>query len=197
MKRKGKYRRKTNETDIDLELTLEDAMSSEIDSGVPFFNHMLSSMARLGRMRIKLTCQGDYEIDDHHTVEDTGIALGNALKETLGDKEGINRFADATVPMEDSLVTVSIDLSGRPYFQYEGPELSGYIGRYSEELTSEFLRSFSSSGAFNLHVRVIETINRHHAHEAIFKALGLCLYNAAAIDPILNGRHLSTKGSIE
>ncbi len=196
MARTGSSRRKTSETDISVELLLDSLKKSEISSGVPFFDHMLGSMSRHGRFHLKLSCKGDNEVDDHHSVEDTGIALGVALREALGDKSGITRFGDATIPMDDALTLVAVDLSGRPYYRYTGPELNGYIGNYSEELTDEFLRSFATNAGINLHVRVLCGQNKHHVHETIYKAMGIALYRAALKDEFLEGGVLSTKGTI-
>ncbi|MBN1534978.1 MAG: imidazoleglycerol-phosphate dehydratase HisB [Spirochaetes bacterium] len=196
MERKSKLTRKTSETDISAELILHTTKESQINSGVPFFDHMLLSMAKHGRFHLRLLCQGDNEVDDHHSVEDIGIAIGQALKDALGDKSGINRFGEAVIPMDETLSMVAMDLSGRPYYQYTGKALSGYIGRYSEELTGEFLRAFATHAGINLHVKVFYGTNKHHIHESIFKALGVALYKATAFDQVIGGRVLSTKGTI-
>ncbi|MFC1669985.1 imidazoleglycerol-phosphate dehydratase HisB [Spirochaetota bacterium] len=196
MKRKSKNERTTNETDIKIELELASLEKSVIDSGVPFFDHMLNSMSKHGRFYLNLECNGDVQVDDHHTVEDIGIAFGKAFKKALGNKEGIKRFGDATIPMDDALAMVAVDLSGRAHYKYSGPELKGYIKKYSEELTTEFLRAFAIKGEINLHVVLMHGDNSHHIHESIFKALGVALYKAVSIDPFLNGEVLSTKGMI-
>ena len=196
MERKAQVKRKTKETDISIELELMSLGKSEIRSGVPFFDHMLTSLAKHGRLSLKLFCTGDTEIDDHHSVEDIGIVLGRAFSQALGDKTGIGRFGDATVPMDESLALCSLDLSGRGFFHYSGAPLDGYIGAYSAELTPEFLRSFAINAGMNLHVKLFHGENRHHIHEAIFKALGLALYKASAIDNFLEDTILSTKGTI-
>jgi imidazoleglycerol-phosphate dehydratase len=196
MNRKGSVTRKTNETDISVELLLDSIDKSEINSGVPFFDHMLESMSKHGRFSLNLACAGDREIDDHHSVEDVGIALGATFKQALGDKAGIMRFGDATIPMDDALTLVAVDLSGRPYYNYTGPELNGSIATYSEELTDEFLRAFAMNAAVNLHVKVYYGQNRHHVHETIFKALGIALYRAMVKDDMMRGVVPSTKGII-
>ncbi len=196
MERKGTIKRKTSETDISIDIVLGNVGKSEIASGVPFFDHMLDSMSRHGRFVLKLTCKGDREIDDHHSVEDVGITLGMAFKQALADKAGIRRFGDATVPMDDALTMVAIDLSGRPYYKYTGPPLNSFIGPYSEELTDEFLRAFAMNADINLHVMVLSGQNMHHVHETIFKALGIALHKASALDESLQGSVLSTKGTI-
>jgi len=196
MTRKSEFKRKTKETDISVELELLSLKEARINSGVPFFDHMLASFARHGRLFIDLQCQGDNDIDDHHTVEDIGICLGTAFQKALGDKAGITRFGDAVVPMDDALTMVAVDLSGRPYFSHRGIELKGSINRFSEELTLEFLRSFAGNAGINLHVNVLYGENRHHIHESIFKAMGVALYKAVSFDPFLAGSVLSTKGII-
>jgi imidazoleglycerol-phosphate dehydratase len=196
MERKGSITRKTKETDISAEVVLDSVQKSEISSGVPFFDHMLESMAKHGRIRLKLSCAGDREIDDHHSVEDVGIVFGQAYRQALGEKSGIKRFGNVTIPMDDALTMVAVDLSGRPFYKYSGPELTGVIGAYDEELTDEFLRAFAMNAGVNLHVMVFYGQNKHHVHETIFKALGLALYKAAAMDDMIKGVVPSTKGTI-
>jgi len=196
MERKGSVARKTKETDISVELLLDSIKKSDINSGIPFFDHMLVSMSKHGRFRLRLSCSGDRNVDDHHSVEDIGIAFGLALKQAMGEKSGITRFSDVTIPMDDALTMVAIDLSGRPYYKYTGPELDGTIAAYEEELTDEFLRAFAMNAGINLHVTVLYGQNKHHVHETIFKALGIALYKAAAQDEMLKGEVPSTKGII-
>jgi imidazoleglycerol-phosphate dehydratase len=196
MKRKADFSRKTKETDISVDIELFSRNESDIESGVPFFDHMLASLSRHGRFFLKLECSGDTHIDDHHTVEDTGICLGSAFNKVLGKKEGIRRFGDAIIPMDDALTLIAVDISGRPCFRYEGTKLSGSIKKYSEELTLEFLKSFSDHAGINLHVRVLHGENRHHIHESIFKALGVALSKACEIDPFLEGKPITTKGTL-
>jgi imidazoleglycerol-phosphate dehydratase len=196
MERKGSVKRKTSETEISLDIVLGSTGKSEITSGVPFFDHMLDSMSKHGRFLLKLTCTGDREVDDHHSVEDVGITLGMAFKQALADKAGIVRFGEATVPMDDALTMVAVDLSGRAYYKYSGPVLNSFIGPYSEELTDEFLRAFAMNAGVNLHVMVLSGQNMHHVHETIFKALGIALYRASSMDEFLRGTVLSTKGTI-
>ncbi|MCP4135696.1 MAG: imidazoleglycerol-phosphate dehydratase HisB [bacterium] len=196
MERKAAVQRKTQETDISVELELMSLKPSDISSGVPFFDHMLTSMSKHGRFYLHLVCKGDSEIDDHHSVEDIGIVLGQAFGEALGDKSGIKRFGNATIPMDEALALSAIDLSGRGHFHYTGMELQGYIAQYSEELTIEFLKAFALKCGMNLHIQLYYGENRHHIHEAIFKALGVSLYSASSIDDFLEGNILSTKGMI-
>jgi imidazoleglycerol-phosphate dehydratase len=196
MLRKAEIKRKTKETDISLKLILESTDKLEINSGVPFFDHMLSAMSKHGRFALDVQCKGDLEVDAHHSVEDIGICLGKAFKKALGDMTGVTRFGDASVPMDDSLAKAVVDLSGRPYFKYTGQELKGLIGNYDAELTMEFLRSFASNADINLHVSVLYGDNGHHIHEAIYKAAGLALYRASLIDTLLKDNIQSTKGSL-
>ncbi len=196
MKREASFTRKTKETDISVDVELYSTKESGIESGVPFFDHMLSSLSRHGRFSLRLKCSGDTHVDDHHTVEDTGICLGSAFKKVLGKREGIRRFGDAIIPMDDALALVAVDISGRPCFRYEGAELTGVIKKYSEELTLEFLKSFSDHAGINLHVRLFHGENRHHVHESIFKALGVALSKACEIDPFLEGKAATTKGTL-
>lgn len=196
MVRSSVIKRKTLETDVIVEINLDNHNTSEINTGVPFFDHMLNSMSRHGRFFTKIDCKGDIHIDDHHTVEDIGICFGKAFKESLGNKKGIKRFGHVIIPMDDALTLAAVDLSGRPFFKYTGIDLKGYIKEYSEELTIEFLRSFSDNAEINLHIEQKYGVNRHHIHESIFKALGVALYNSFSIDESLNGIIPSTKGSI-
>lgn len=196
MERKASVTRKTKETDISAEVIFDSVKKSEINSGVPFFDHMLESMSKHGRISLMLHCAGDREIDDHHSVEDVGIVLGQAIKQALGEKSGITRFGDVTIPMDDALTMVALDLSGRPFYKYTGPKLDGIVGTYDEELTDEFLRAFAMNAGVNLHVMVFYGQNKHHVHETIFKALGIALFRAASIDPSLKGAVPSTKGTI-
>ena len=188
--------RKTLETDIKVEVNLDKSASSNIQTGVPFFDHMLNSMSRHGRFYTDIKCKGDVHVDDHHTVEDIGICLGKAFKEALGNKSGIKRFGDVVIPMDDALTLAAIDISGRPFFKYTGADLKGSIKEYSEELTLEFLRSFSDNAEINLHIEQKYGDNRHHIHESIFKALGVALYKSCRIDEKLKGSIPSTKGTI-
>lgn len=196
MQRTADIRRKTSETDITVAINIDSTEVSHIDTGVPFFDHMLNSMCRHGRFYLNIKCQGDTIIDDHHSVEDTGICLGKAIKEALGDKSGIKRFGHSVIPMDEALTLSAVDLSGRAYFKYTGKELKGAIKNYNEELTLEFLRSLAMSAEMNLHIEQKYGDNRHHIHESIFKALGVSLYQAFMIDEKLQGGVLSTKGTI-
>lgn len=196
MSRYSLVERKTLETSIRIELDLDSNEKSVISSGVDFFDHMLNSMSRHGRFYMNLSCSGDTNVDDHHSVEDVGICLGAALRESLGSKAGIRRFGHAMIPMDDALAVAVVDLSGRAYFRYTGIPLNGQIKKYSEELTIEFMRALSDNAGINLHIELKCGDNRHHIHEAIFKALGIALRSAFSIDPEIGASIPSTKGII-
>lgn len=197
MERKSEIKRKTKETDITLRMVLDSTQESVIDSGVPFFDHMLASLSKHGQIYLDLVCIGDTNVDDHHSVEDIGICMGRAFKKALGDKSGIGRFGEAIIPMDDALTMVAVDLSGRGYCAISGNDLKGTIRGYSEELTVEFLRSLSSNAEFNLHVKILYGENRHHIHESIFKALGVSLNRAYSIRKKNIDEIPSTKGIVE
>ncbi len=196
MERKAEIKRKTRETDIVLRLILDSLNQSKINSGGPFFDHMLNSMSRHGRFYLDIHCKGDYEVDGHHSIEDIGICFGKALKKSLGDMAGCSRFGDAIIPMDEALVLVAVDIGGRPFFKYTGPDLQGEIGGFSEELTLEFAKSFAFNAEMNLHIIVYHGENRHHIHEAIFKAIGMAIYKACSIEALLKNEVQSTKGIV-
>ena len=181
MERSAHIERKTKETDITLKLFLDSLQPSTIQTGIGFFNHMLTLFAAHGRMSIELTAKGDLEVDAHHTVEDTGICLGKAFQKALGDKQGIVRFAHAIVPMDEACSSVIVDISGRGYFVYRGEKLHGLIQTYSEELTLEFFKAFAHNAQITMHIQQLYGDNRHHIHESIFKAAGIALYKAYTI----------------
>lgn len=181
MERSAHIERKTKETDITLKLFLDSTQPSSIDTGIGFFNHMLTLFAAFGRMSIQLNAKGDLDVDAHHTIEDTGICLGKAFLKALGDKQGILRFGQATVPMDDACSSVIVDISGRGYFVYRGEKLTGLIHTYSEELTLEFFKAFAHNAGITIHIQQLYGDNRHHIHESIFKAAGLALYRAYTI----------------
>lgn len=193
--RSATIRRQTRETDIQLTLCL-DGGDYKNDTGVGFFDHMLDHLARHGHLGIQLTAKGDTHVDDHHTVEDVGIVLGQALGQALGDKRGIERYGFASVPMEDALARVSVDLSGRQALVFDVGltsfhEGTGKIGSFDTQLVKEFLTALVNNGRFNCHVEVPHGHNHHHVSEAIFKALGRSLRQAVAIT---GGQIPSTKG---
>lgn len=187
--------RKTAETAIKLVLNLDGNGKGVIDSGIGFFDHMLNLMTAHGLFDLTLVCDGDLEVDGHHSVEDIGIALGQAFREAIGDKRGIRRYGTFYLPMDESLAFVSLDISGRPFLVYDGGEMAPMIGGYDSELTEEFLRAFAFHAGITLHVKVLYGTNSHHKVEAIFKALGHALRQALEKDPRVDGIP-STKGTL-
>lgn len=194
--RQASSKRETAETKIDLSVRLDDPSVIDIQTGVGFFDHMLHAFARHGRFGLTLNVEGDLHIDSHHTVEDTGIVLGKAVREALGDKHGIVRFGTSYVPMDDALGFVSLDISGRPFLHFEGEFHVQSLGNFDTELVREFFQAFAFNAGITLHARVLYGENTHHKIEALFKALGRALAEAVKIDPSLEGV-LSTKGLLE
>jgi len=192
-KRTGTVRRTTRETDISLTLDLDGSGRWNIRSGVPFFDHMLSHVAVHALFDLDLTCQGDTEVDDHHTVEDIGIALGQALAQAVGDKAGIARYGSILMPMDEALVLVAVDFSGRGLLVYDVPLNVPTVGRFDTELVPEFLRALAHQAGITLHVKRIHGANTHHLIEAVFKGLGRALGQAVGRDPRRQGIP-STKG---
>jgi len=191
--RSASIERKTSETEIRLTLTLDGSGDSEIKTGIPFFDHMLTLFARHGLFDLSVDAKGDIEVDYHHTVEDTGIALGAALSKALGDKAGIRRYGSAYVPMDEALARVVIDCSGRPFLSYEAPRGVESIGLFPFQLVEEFLRALSVQAGLTLHVSILAGRDAHHMAEAIFKALGRALDVAVSHDERVKGIP-STKG---
>lgn len=187
--------RKTKETDIHLELNLDGKGNSQIETGIGFFNHMLDSFVRHGFFDMKLTAKGDLYVDSHHTVEDTGIVLGQAIKNALGDKKGIRRYGSSTIPMDESLVCCAIDLSGRPFLSYDLKFDSDKVGYIDTELIKEFFYALSYNAGMNLHIRMLSGENNHHIAEAAFKAFAKALDEACGYDSRVQDV-LSTKGTI-
>ncbi|WP_438447141.1 imidazoleglycerol-phosphate dehydratase HisB [Gorillibacterium sp. sgz5001074] len=185
--------RKTNETDIKLEFGVDGTGISEIETDVPFLNHMLDLFTKHGQFDLKVQAEGDVHIDDHHTVEDIGICLGQTLREALGDKKGIKRYASVFIPMDEALAQVVIDISNRPHFEYRAQYPSQQVGSFSVELVHEFLWKLALEARITLHVIVHYGQNTHHMIEAVFKALGRALDEATSIDPRVQGVP-STKG---
>lgn len=194
MSREAVIERKTSETSIKTRLNLDGKGVSNIRSGIPFFDHMLTLFARHGLFDLDLDAKGDIEVDFHHTVEDAGITVGQALNKALGNKAGIRRYGFAYVPMDEALVRAVIDLSGRPYLVYDPPSpVEAIGGNFSFQLVEEFLRAVSVSGAMNLHVEILSGRDAHHMAEGVFKALARALDTATQIDPRVEGVP-STKG---
>ena len=194
--RRATIERKTSETEVSVTVDLDEPGVVQAATGVPFFDHMLDQLGRHGRLSLEVSAAGDLEIDAHHTVEDVGIALGEALSEALGDKRGIRRYGDALVPMEESLAQVALDISGRPLLAYDADIPAEQIGQYEVALTEEFLNALSRAGGLTLHVALLRGKNAHHAVEAIFKALAVALGEAVTIDPRVPQDVPSTKGTL-
>ncbi|MGI6208541.1 MAG: imidazoleglycerol-phosphate dehydratase HisB [Anaerolineae bacterium] len=187
--------RKTAETDITLALALDGNGQHSINSGVPFLDHMLAQLAKHGLMDLELTCRGDTQVDFHHTVEDVGICLGQALRQALGEGAGIRRFGHAFAPMDEALVLAALDVSGRGHCELDLSLATPKIGDFDSELVTEFMRAFATNAGVTLHVRQVAGVNSHHIVEAAFKALALALREAVAPDPRRTGVP-STKGSL-
>ncbi|WP_046216281.1 imidazoleglycerol-phosphate dehydratase HisB [Paenibacillus wulumuqiensis] len=191
--RQAEVSRKTNETNIQLSFQVDGTGQAEIETDVPFLNHMLDLFTKHGHFDLKLKAQGDIEIDDHHTVEDIGICLGQTLREALGDKRGIKRYASVFIPMDEALAQVVIDVSNRPHFEYRAEYPSAQVGSFQVELVHEFLWKLALEARITLHVIVHYGQNTHHMIEAVFKALGRAIDEATTIDPRVTGVP-STKG---
>ena len=195
MARTAGYVRKTKETDISLHLNLDGTGSSSIHTGIGFFDHMLDGFARHGLFDLKVNVAGDLAVDCHHTIEDTGIVLGNAIKEAVGDKKGIRRYGSCILPMDETLVLCAVDLSGRPYLVFDGEFTTDRVGYMDTEMVKEFFYAISYTAGMNLHIRVLSGGNNHHMIEAMFKAFAKALDQATVIDPRITDI-LSTKGSL-
>jgi imidazoleglycerol-phosphate dehydratase len=196
MTRRSELSRKTTETDILIRLNLDGTGKTDIDTGVGFFDHMLTAFARHGLFDLDVHAKGDLHIDAHHTVEDVGIVLGQALAHAIGEKRGITRFGQASVPMDEALVDAAIDLSGRAYLGWSVTFERPMLGTVDTQLFEEFFRAFTGNGLFTLHVRQLAGSNAHHVAEAAFKAAARALRAAVAIDPRVGGAIPSTKGVI-
>ncbi|MDF2952430.1 MAG: Imidazoleglycerol-phosphate dehydratase [Anaerocolumna sp.] len=196
MNRISEIERKTKETEIKLELNLDGNGVATIETGIGFFDHMLDGFARHGFFDLKVEAAGDLYVDGHHTIEDTGIVLGQAIKSALGDKKGIKRYGSFILPMDDALVLCSIDLSGRPYFDFDVTLTSDRVGYMDTEMVKEFFYAISYTAGMNLHIKMLNGTNNHHIIEAIFKAFAKALDEASSYDPRIQGV-LSTKGTID
>lgn len=196
MLRTASVTRKTKETDITVEVNLDGSGQSRINAGIPFFGHMLDHLARHSLIDITLDAKGDLEIDGHHTVEDAGLSLGQALSKAFGDKKGMTRYGFASIPMNEALVDVSLDISGRPFLVFEADLPKSKVGEFDAELAEEFIRALVNAAGLTLHVTVRRGTNLHHVIEAMFKALARALGDAVRIDPRLAGAVPSTKGSL-
>jgi len=187
--------RKTRETDIELKLAIDGTGKADIETGIGFFDHMLEGFAKHGFFDLELKCDGDLEVDTHHTVEDCGIVLGQAIKEAIGDKKGIKRYGNFVLPMDESLVLCAVDLCGRPYFSWDANFTVPQIGDLETEMIKEFFYAISYSAGMNLHIKVLTPGNNHHMAEAMFKAFAKAMDEATTVDPRITDI-LSTKGSL-
>ena len=195
MGRTGNTERKTKETEISVALNVDGTGKAEIETGMPFLNHMLDIFTRHGLLDIKIQATGDIEVDYHHTVEDVGLTLGETFKKALGDKHGIRRFGAASCPLDETLAKVVVDLSGRPYLSYQVKIRPGRVGDFDTDLPHEFFQAFANQLGMNLHIDLIRGENPHHIIEACFKAFARALDAATQLDPRIQGV-LSTKGSL-
>lgn len=195
MARTASITRKTKETDIALDFNIDGTGRAEVNTGIGFFDHMLSNFARHGFFDLKLSVKGDLYVDGHHTVEDTGIVLGQAVKNALGSKEGIRRYGSFLLPMDETLVMCAVDLSGRPYLNFQAEFAAEKVGYLDTELVREFFYAVSYSAGMNLHLKQMDGSNCHHIIEALFKAFAKALDEASSYDPRITGT-LSTKGGL-
>ncbi|MBP7341930.1 MAG: imidazoleglycerol-phosphate dehydratase HisB [Smithellaceae bacterium] len=195
MTRKARIVRKTTETDVALEIDLDESAGSRIDTTIPFLNHMLDLFVRHGQFKLVVKSAGDTDIDDHHLVEDLGICLGRAVGEALGKKTGVNRYGSASVPMDESLCRVDIDVSGRPYLIYNVRYERRKIGGFDPSLVKEFFKAFTDHSGITLHINLAYGSNSHHIIEAVFKAFARALRQAVTVNPDITGV-LSTKGTL-
>ena len=195
--RVANIKRTTKETDIELTLNLDGRGMSEVNSGCGFLDHMLTLFAKHGRFDLAITCKGDVEVDFHHTTEDIGICLGQALKTALGDKKGINRYGDLILPMDEALILSAVDISGRSYLNLDLKLRAKRVGNFDTELVEEFFVAFTSNAGLNLHVKQLEGRNTHHIIEGTFKSVARSLKQAVAIDPAFADEVPSTKGVLQ
>lgn len=193
--RKATVNRKTKESDVMVSINLDGTGNIDISTGEPFFDHMLSQLGKHASFDLEIKTKGDIQVDSHHSVEDTSLALGQAFKEALGDKIGIRRFGDAMVPLDEVLVQVAVDLSGRPYLVHHEPDIVELIGTFDTTLGKHIWESFVAEARIALHIRVLEGRNAHHVYEAQFKAVARALKEAVALDSRVGGIP-STKGSL-
>lgn len=195
MSRLGEYSRKTNETEIEVSIELDGSGKAEVETGIGFFDHMLINFARHGLFDLKVKVKGDLYVDCHHTIEDTGIALGVALRKALGEKKSIKRYGSVILPMDESLVLCALDLSGRPYLVFNVDFTTDRVGYMDTEMVKEFFHAIAYTCGMNLHIKMLESGNNHHMIEGIFKAFSKALDQATIIDERITDV-LSTKGSL-
>jgi imidazoleglycerol-phosphate dehydratase len=194
--RKGAVTRKTKETSVEIALDLDGSGASNISTGVGFFDHMLDQLARHSLIDLTIRAEGDRHIDDHHTVEDVGIALGQALAKALGDKRGLTRYADCLLPMDETLTRVALDVSGRPFLVFGAEFPTERIGGFDSQLVREFFQAFAGNAGLTLHIETLYGANSHHIAESCFKGVARALKTAVAIDPRQDERVPSTKGAL-
>jgi len=194
--RQARVERKTKETDIVLQLNIDGTGASKIQTGIPFFGHMLEAFSKHGLMDLTVDASGDLEVDLHHTVEDVGIVLGKALREALGDRTGIVRYGTASIPMDETLVSAAVDISGRPFIVFNVPLRRTRIANMDLDLLQDFFRAFAFNAELNLHVNMHYGDNLHHIAEAVFKAVARAVAQATRLDPRIAGVVPSTKGSL-
>lgn len=195
MGRSAEVKRQTRETDIKVFLNLDGTGKSNVSTGIGFFDHMLEGFSKHGFFDLEVQVKGDLHVDGHHTVEDTGIVLGNAIKEALGNKISIKRFGSCILPMDDALCLCAVDLGGRPYFNFDGTFQAPMVGEFDTELVREFFYAVSYTSGMNLHIKMLDGINAHHMIEVIFKAFAKALDEASSKDARIT-EVLSTKGSL-
>jgi len=196
MARQARVERKTKETDIVLHLNIDGTGAAKIQTGIPFFGHMLEAWTKHGLVDLTVDAHGDLEVDLHHTVEDVGIVLGKALREALGDRRGIVRFGSAAIPMDETLVSAAVDISGRPFIVFNVPLNRARVANFDLDLLKDFFRAFAFNAELNLHVKLHYGENLHHIAEAIFKAVGRAVAEATRLDPRIAGVVPSTKGAL-
>jgi len=194
-RRAAEVERKTRETQVAVALKIDGSGHGEIATGVPFLDHMLESFARHGFFDLKVEAHGDLHIDEHHTVEDVGIMLGRAFRQALGDRSGIRRFGEATVPLDEALCTAVVDISGRSYLAYEVPVAQERVGSFPTELVQDFMKAFSDEAGLNLHLHLHAGRNPHHVIETVFKSFARAMDQASSLEPRVSGV-LSTKGTL-
>ena len=194
--RTASYARKTRETDINLTVNLDGSGKTELNTGVGFFDHILDALSRFAQFDLTLHCTGDLYVDEHHTIEDVGICLGKAIREALGDRVGIRRVGSAYMPMDEALAFAAIDISGRPYLAYTADFATLRCGDMGVQMAEEFFRALAFNAGLTVHLKVLDGRNDHHKLEALFKAFGLAMRDAARIDANIEGV-LSTKGSLD
>lgn len=195
MKRVAEIARKTRETDIKLKFNVDGLGEYDLNTGIGFFDHMLSHIGKHGFFDLSVVCNGDLEVDCHHTIEDIGIVLGQAIAQAIGDKSGIKRYGSAIIPMDETLVLCSLDLSGRPYLNFDAAFTIDRLGEMDIEMVEEFFRAVAVNAGMNLHIKLLDGKNNHHIVEGIFKAFANALDQATIIDPRIKGA-LSTKGML-